>query len=66
MPKPSPTFPVLPISYADAQPLLAALKGPVVPEAWRGALGQTYHVGPGPAKIHLQVKANWDIKPFTT
>src|SRR6202521_1308620 len=26
-------IPVLPISYADAQPLLAALKGPVVPES---------------------------------
>jgi N-acetylated-alpha-linked acidic dipeptidase len=22
----------------------------------------TYHVGPGPAKVHLRVKANWDIK----
>ena len=55
-------IPVLPISYADAQPLLAALKGPVAPEDWRGALGQTYKVGPGPAKVHLRVKANWDIK----
>ena len=55
-------IPVLPISYADAQPLLAALKGPVAPEPWRGALGMTYRVGPGPAKVHLKVKANWDIK----
>ncbi len=55
-------IPVLPISYADAQPLLAALQGPVAPEPWRGALGMTYRVGPGPAKIHLKVKANWDIK----
>src|SRR5437899_6136833 len=31
-------IPVLPISYADAQPLLAALKGPVAPANWRGAL----------------------------
>jgi N-acetylated-alpha-linked acidic dipeptidase len=56
-------IPVLPISYGDAQPLLAALKGPVAPEEWRGALPITYHVGPGPAKIHLKVEANWDIKP---
>jgi N-acetylated-alpha-linked acidic dipeptidase len=56
-------IPVLPISYADAQPLLAALKGEVVPEAWRGSLAQTYHVGPGPAKVHLKVQSNWDIKP---
>jgi N-acetylated-alpha-linked acidic dipeptidase len=57
-------IPVLPISYADAQPLLAALTGPVAPENWRGGLGITYHVGPGPAKVHLRVKSNWDIKPI--
>ncbi len=55
-------IPVLPISWGDAQPLLAALKGQVAPEEWRGSLGQTYHLGPGPAKVHLKVKANWDIK----
>jgi N-acetylated-alpha-linked acidic dipeptidase len=55
-------IPVLPISYADAQPLLAALKGPVAPSNWRGALPITYHIGPGPAKVHLKVKSNWDIK----
>lgn len=57
-------IPVLPISYADAQPLLAALKGDVVPESWRGSLAQTYHLGPGPAKVHLKVQSNWDVKPL--
>jgi N-acetylated-alpha-linked acidic dipeptidase len=57
-------IPVLPISYADAVPLLSALSGPVAPEGWRGALPITYHVGPGPAKVHLKVAANWDIKPI--
>jgi N-acetylated-alpha-linked acidic dipeptidase len=55
-------IPVLPISYADAQPLLAALQGPVAPEAWRGGLPITYHVGPGPARVHLKVASNWDRK----
>ena len=55
-------IPVLPISYADAQPLLTALGGPVAPPRWRGALAITYHVGPGPAKVHLRVKFNWDMK----
>jgi N-acetylated-alpha-linked acidic dipeptidase len=55
-------IPVLPISYGDAQPLLAALKGPMAPEQWRGALPFPYHIGPGPAKVHLKVKSNWDIK----
>src|SRR5581483_1563679 len=48
-------IPVLPISYGDAQPLLEALDGRVAPLAWRGALPITYHVGPGPAKVHLKV-----------
>jgi N-acetylated-alpha-linked acidic dipeptidase len=55
-------IPVLPISYGDAQPLLAAIQGPVVPERWRGALPIPYHIGPGPAKVHLVVKSNWDTK----
>ena len=56
-------IPVLPISYGDAQPLLAALKGPMAPEEWRGSLPISYHVGPGPAKVHLKVEFNWDTKP---
>ena len=56
-------IPVLPISYGDALPLLSALQGPVAPEGWRGALPITYHVGPGPAKVHLKVSSNWDLKP---
>ena len=56
-------IPVLPVSWGDAQPLMAALQGPVAPDAWRGSLPFTYHVGPGPAKVHLRVKSNWDLKP---
>jgi N-acetylated-alpha-linked acidic dipeptidase len=57
-------IPTLPLSYGDAQPLLEALEGPLAPVEWRGALPITYHVGPGPAKVHLKVEANWDIKPL--
>jgi N-acetylated-alpha-linked acidic dipeptidase len=56
-------IPVLPISYGDAKPLLAALKGPMAPQDFRGALPLSYHVGPGPAKVHLKVQSNWEIKP---
>ncbi len=56
-------IPVLPISYHDAQPLLAALEGPVAPEEWRGALPITYHTGPGKATVHLQVESNWNMVP---
>jgi N-acetylated-alpha-linked acidic dipeptidase len=54
-------IPVLPISYADAQPLLAAMGGPVAPAEWRGALPLTYHLGPGPTTVHLKVEFNWDF-----
>ena len=57
-------IPVLPISYSDAQPLLAALQGQVAPDAWRGGLPITYHVGPGAARVHLKVTSNWDLKPL--
>jgi N-acetylated-alpha-linked acidic dipeptidase len=56
-------IPVLPVSYADAKPLLAALGGEVAPEDWRGALPFTYHIGPGPTQVHLKVVNNWDQKP---
>jgi N-acetylated-alpha-linked acidic dipeptidase len=55
-------IPVLPISYADAQPLLAAMEGPVVPPEWRGALPITYRMGPGPTRVHLHLKSNWGMK----
>jgi N-acetylated-alpha-linked acidic dipeptidase len=57
-------IPVIPISYADAQPLLAALTGPVAPPHWRGALPITYHMGPGGAKVHLAVSSDWSQKPL--
>ncbi len=55
-------IPVLPISYGDAQPLLAALGGPVVPASWRGGLPITYRLGAGPARVHLKVKSDWSLK----
>jgi N-acetylated-alpha-linked acidic dipeptidase len=55
-------IPVLPISYSDAEPLLASITGPVVPSSWSGGLPFTYHFGPGGGKVHLKVFANWDIK----
>src|SRR5262249_34830529 len=48
-------IPVMPISYEDAEPLLRNLSGDVVPQAWRGGLPLTYHVGPGPARAHLHL-----------
>jgi N-acetylated-alpha-linked acidic dipeptidase len=56
-------IPVLPISYSDALPLLRALGGPVAPPDWRGALPITYHIGPGPSRVHLALEFNWNMVP---
>lgn len=59
------SIPVLSISYADASALLEALEGPVVPsDAWKGALGLTYHVGPSRAKVHMRVRSEWKNRPL--
>ncbi|MBU3078550.1 transferrin receptor-like dimerization domain-containing protein [Sphingomonas quercus] len=58
-------IPALPMSYGDAQKLLARLGGPVGPEDWRGALPITYHMGgDGAVKVHLAVKSDWSLKPI--
>ena len=57
-------IPVLPISYGDARPLLEALTGPVAPDAWRGALPFTYHLGPGPSTVHLKLEFDFSQKPL--
>ncbi len=56
-------IPVMPISYADALPLLKNLEGAVVPESWRGALPITYHFGgTNKTRVHLKLEFNWDTK----
>ncbi len=56
-------IPVIPISYADATPLLKSIDGRVVPAGWRGALPIPYHVGPGSQdKVHLKMFSNWEMK----
>ncbi|HEX9754370.1 MAG TPA: transferrin receptor-like dimerization domain-containing protein [Gemmatimonadales bacterium] len=56
-------IPVLPMGYGDAQPLLAAIRGPVAPESWRGALPLTYRIGPGPATVRLRLRFDWSLRP---
>ena len=58
-----PTIPVQPLSWADAQPLLAAIGGRPAPAGWAGALPITYHVGPGPARVHLKLRFDWRLAP---
>ena len=52
-------IPVQPISYRDGQKILERLMGQVAPEGWRGSLPITYHVGPGPARLHLTLQMDY-------
>ena len=57
-------IPVLPLSYADAQPILEQLTGAVAPRDWRGALPITYHVGPGDARVRVKTDYDWSTRPL--
>lgn len=52
-------IPTTPLSYGDASPIMANLGGPESPREWQGALPFTYHVGPGPVKVHMLLKQNY-------
>ncbi len=57
-----PKIPVTPLSYADASPILEHLGGPLSPREWQGALPFTYHVGPGPAKVKMHLKQDYQFR----
>jgi N-acetylated-alpha-linked acidic dipeptidase len=54
-----PRIPVQPLSYRDALPILENLKGPNVPTGWQGGLALAYHVGAGPAKVHIKLEMDY-------
>ena len=56
-------IPTIPVSWGDAQPLLASLQGRTVPAGWRGGLPLTYKFGPSAAKVHLKIESDWGTKP---
>ncbi len=57
-------IPVLPISYGDALPILRNLAGETGEEDFRGGLPITYHIGPGPARVHMQLESDWSVRPI--
>jgi N-acetylated-alpha-linked acidic dipeptidase len=62
-----PKIPVTPLSYRDASPILQNLAGADSPREWQGALPFTYHVGPGPVRVKMHLKQDfqyrtlWDV-----
>ena len=65
-----PRIPTVPLSYGDARPLLAQLKGPLAPResqgsgSWQGGLPFAYHVGPGPVRVKMAVQVEFASRPI--
>src|SRR5205085_2917345 len=59
-----PRIPSLPIAYAEGQKILTALEGPNGPKGWQGGLPFAYHVGPGPARVHLTSRQDYRVRPI--
>ena len=57
-----PQIPSTPLSYADAWPILEHLGGPDSPRGWQGSLPFTYHVGPGPVKVHMRLRQDYQFR----
>jgi N-acetylated-alpha-linked acidic dipeptidase len=57
-----PRIPTTPLSYEDAWPILEHLGGPESPREWQGALPFTYHVGPGPSKVKMHLKQDYQYR----
>ncbi|MFY9792808.1 MAG: M28 family metallopeptidase [Candidatus Sulfotelmatobacter sp.] len=57
-----PKVPVTPLSYHDAWPILQHLGGPDSPREWQGALPFTYHVGPGPVRVKMHLKQDYQFR----
>jgi N-acetylated-alpha-linked acidic dipeptidase len=57
-----PKVPTTPLSYHDVWPLLENLGGPESPRDWQGALPFTYHVGPGPVRVKMHLKQDYQLR----
>lgn len=57
-----PKIPSTPLSYHDAWPILQHLGGLASPREWQGALPFTYHVGPGPARVKMHLKQDYQFR----
>ena len=57
-----PAIPVTPLSYKDARPILENLSGPAAPPEWQGAGPFTYHDGPGPGRVKIHLKQDYQYR----
>ena len=59
-----PKIMALPLSWADAKPILENLGGPEAPDDWQGGLSIRYHLGGEQARVHLKIEMDNSIKPY--
>jgi len=59
-----PKIMALPLSWADAKPLLENLDGPDAPKGWQGGLPIKYRLGGARAVVHLKIEMDNSIKPY--
>ena len=57
-----PHIPTTPLCYADARPILENLGGPLTPRPWQGALPFAYHLGPGPVRVKIHLKQDYQYR----
>src|SRR5436305_453342 len=57
-----PRIPTTPLSYGDARPILENVAGQDSPRPWQGALPFTYHVGPGPVRVKMHLKQDYQFR----
>lgn len=55
-------IPTTPISAADAVPILQHLSGPMASGDWKGGLPFDYHMGPGPVRVKLHLKQDFQFR----
>jgi N-acetylated-alpha-linked acidic dipeptidase len=55
-------IPTTPVSYHDAWPILENLAGAESPRDWQGALPFTYHIGPGPVRVKMHLKQDYQYR----
>jgi N-acetylated-alpha-linked acidic dipeptidase len=59
-----PKIPSLPLSYGEAEKILRLVGGKRVPDEWQGGLPFAYHLGPGAAKLQMEVEMDYAVRPI--
>lgn len=59
-----PRIPSMPLNERNAAKILAALGGREAPKEWQGGLPITYHIGPGPVTLDMEIVNEERVEPL--